>query len=222
MDQDSKKNQTQTPASSTGPIPSGVGVMPSSDTTATPTTPATTPESSTINQQPTSEGGSLSMGFSMNPPTSMQEPASSSTTTPPSTSTMDPSQSPLQIDNQESPKSDPLIPTESPPPTDPGYTQTKSHRMMYIFIFLSIIIVVSLIVLFFYRQYMNFTGQSEETPTISPQITKVISPTAIPTLTPVNEEEADLQKINIEEIDKELQDIETDVNQLNASPTTIR
>ena len=69
---------------------------------------------------------------------------------------------------------------------------------------------------------MNFTGQSEETPTISPQITKVISPTAIPTLTPVNEEEADLQKINIEEIDKELQDIETDVNQLNASPTTIR
>ena len=184
--------------------------MPSSDTTATPTTPATTPESSTINQQPASGGGSLSMGFSMNPPTSMQEPASPSTTTPPSTSTMDVSQS------------DPSIPTESPPPSDPGYTQTKSHRMMYIFIFLSIVIVVSLIVLFFYRQYMNITGQSEETPTISPQITRVTSPTAIPTLTPVNQEEADLQKISIEDIDKELQDIETDVNQLNASPTTVQ
>ena len=94
--------------------------------------------------------------------------------------------------------------------------------MMYIFIFLSIIIVVSLIVLFFYRQYMNITGQSEETPTISPQITRVTSPTAIPTLTPVNQEEADLQKISIEDIDKELQDIETDVNQLNASPTTVQ
>lgn len=207
MDQDSSKNKTQSPASPTGPIPSGVSVIPPSDTVAAPTTPPTTTETSTTNEQPAS-GGGLSMGFSMNPPT-----------TPP---TMESPQSPLQIDTQEPPKLDPLTPSATPPPTDPGYTQTKSHRMTYIFIFLAIIIVVSLIVLFFYRQYMNITGQGEVTPTVSPQITKVTSPTAIPTVTPVNAEEADLQKINIENIDKELQDIETDVNQLNASPTTIQ
>ena len=207
MDQDSSKNKTQSPASTTGPIPSGVGVIPPTDTASTPTTPPTTIDTSTSPQQPAS-GGGLSMGFSMNPPA----------TAP----TMESSQSPLQIDTQEPPKSDPLTPTATPPPIDPGYTQTKSHRMTYIFIFLAIIIVVSLIVLFFYRQYMNITGQGEVTPTVFPQITKVTSPTATPTVTPVNAEEADLQKINIENIDKELQDIETDVNQLNASPTTIR
>lgn len=203
MDQDSNKNKTQSPASTTGPIPSGVGVIPPTDTTP-PMTPPGTIDASTSSQQSASEGG-LSMGFSMNPPA----------TTP----SMEIPQSSLQTDTQEPPKSDSLAPESTPPPTDPGYTQTKSHRMTYIFIFLSIIIVVSLIVLFFYRQYMNITGQSEETPTISPQITRATSPTATPTVTPVNEEEADLQKINIEDIDKELKDIETDVNQLNASPS---
>ncbi len=212
MDQDSNKDQTQTQSSPSkaGTIPSGVGVMPSSDTGATPTTPPmTTSDSPSTNEQPSASGG-LSMGFSMNPPA-----------TPPTTPTLDSSQSPLQIDNQTPNLGSTIPPTSAtPPPTDPGYTQTKSHRMMYIFIFLSIVIVVSLIVLFFYRQYMNITGQSEQTPTISPQVTTATSPTAPPTLTPVNEEEGELQQIKIEEIDNELKDIETDVNQLNASPTT--
>jgi len=210
MDQDSSKNQTQSSTSTTGPIPSGVSVTLPEEKTVPPMTPPAMTETTTptTEQQPAQASGGLSMGFSMNPPAGGEQPAVQAT----------PSSSAPSMDIPQSG----IPPVTTPPPVDPGYTQTKSHRMTYIFIFLAIVIVVSLIVLFFYRQYMNITGQNEPTPSISPQITKVTSPTATPTVTPVNAEEADLQKINIEDIDQDLKDIQTDVNQLNTSPTPIK
>ena len=205
MDKD--KNKNQPPISTNLPNQTASTTDMSTGQTQQPQTPASGDQTS---------AGGLSMGFSMNPPATPSQPTMPNSTTPEQT-TSEPSilsQAGLQNDSQQIPPQD-----TSMAPMDPGYTQTKSHRMTYIFIFLAILIVISLVVLFFYRQYMNITGQNEVAPTTSPQVTKSTSPSVAPTLTPVNEEEADLQQINIEDIDNELKDIETDVNQLNASPT---
>jgi uncharacterized protein HemX len=111
----------------------------------------------------------------------------------------------------------------TPPPNDPtppaadsgnpGYTQTKSHNMLYIVVALVVIVGISLIVLFFYQQYRSLSTQETQTPT--PVVAQTSpTPKLSPTVTPVNTEESEVQAVVIEDIDKDLSDIEKDMTQL--------
>lgn len=97
------------------------------------------------------------------------------------------------------------------PMPDVGYTETKSSKLVYILVGLLLVILLSLVGLFFYKQMAGTSAETLVSPTpvqVSP--TDVISPT----VTPVNEEEAALQQIDIPDIDQDLQQIESDVDQL--------
>ncbi len=101
----------------------------------------------------------------------------------------------------------------SPQPIAPevGYTETKSNKLVYILVGILLVILLSLVGLFFYKQMSAAPAETQISPSpvqVSP--TDIVSPTA----TPANEEEAALQQIDIPDIDQDLQQIESDVDQL--------
>ncbi|QQS43297.1 hypothetical protein IPM65_03990 [Candidatus Roizmanbacteria bacterium] len=102
-------------------------------------------------------------------------------------------------------------PVPQPVYPDVGYTETKSSKLVYILVGLLLLILLSLVGLFFYKQMAAAPAETQ----ISPSPVQV-SPTVevSPTVTPVNEEEADLQQIEIPDIDQDLQQIESDLDQL--------
>jgi len=102
-------------------------------------------------------------------------------------------------------------PTPQPVAPDMGYTETKSSKLVYILVAVLLVILLSLVGLFFYKQMMTVPSETQLSPTpaqVSP--TEVVSPT----VTPANEEEADLQQIDIPDVDQDLQQIESDLNKL--------
>jgi|GEM_PF-6323925 len=90
---------------------------------------------------------------------------------------------------------------------DFGYTETKSNKLLYIFVFVLVVVLLSLVGLFFYKQFISTTAE---------QPIQEVAPTVAvsPVVTPANEEEAELDQIEIPDIDKELQDIQQDIKQL--------
>lgn len=95
---------------------------------------------------------------------------------------------------------------------DMGYTKTSSNKMLYVLVAVLALILVSLVGLFFYKQYTNTTSKAVVTPTPAPKETTVEKPS--PTVTPVNDEEAELQDIVIEDIDADVSSIEADLKEL--------
>lgn len=90
---------------------------------------------------------------------------------------------------------------------DFGYTETKSNKLLYIFVFVLVVVLLSLVGLFFYKQYTNTT---------SPQQAEEVQPSLAvsPTTEPKSEEAVELDQIEIPDLDTELQDIEKDIEQL--------
>lgn len=89
-----------------------------------------------------------------------------------------------------------------------GYTETKSNKLLYIFIFVLVVVLLSLVGLFFYKQF---------TSTTSDKTSQGVSPTVAvsPVVTePVTEEDAELDQIEIPDLDQEMQDINEDIEQL--------
>ncbi len=107
-----------------------------------------------------------------------------------------------------------------PTPTDPtiidtvdmGYTKTSSNKMLYVLVGVLALILISLVALFFYRQYTNNAQKAEVTPT--PIAKKVTVEKPSPTVTPTNDEDAQLQDIIIEDIDTDVASIEADMKEL--------
>lgn len=87
-----------------------------------------------------------------------------------------------------------------------GYAETKSNKLLYIFVFVLVVVLLSLVGLFFYKQYMNTTTQVE------PVIKEPVE--ASPTSAPAIEEESELNQIEVPDIDQELSDIQKDIEQL--------
>ncbi|PIZ64249.1 hypothetical protein CO051_01005 [Candidatus Roizmanbacteria bacterium CG_4_9_14_0_2_um_filter_39_13] len=87
-----------------------------------------------------------------------------------------------------------------------GYTETKSNKLLYVFVFVLVVVLLSLVGLFFYKQYMNTTAQVE--PVVEPTV--AVSPTSAP----ATEEESELNQIEIPDLDQEMQDINKDIEQL--------
>ncbi|PIZ62866.1 hypothetical protein COY16_03325 [Candidatus Roizmanbacteria bacterium CG_4_10_14_0_2_um_filter_39_13] len=103
-----------------------------------------------------------------------------------------------------------VAPTDAsttPSGDDFGYTETKSNKLLYIFVFVLVVVLLSLVGLFFYKQFTSTTaGQpvQEVAPTVAES----------PAAEPATEEEAELDQIEIPDLDQELQDINTDIEQL--------
>jgi len=90
---------------------------------------------------------------------------------------------------------------------DFGYTETKSNKLLYIFVFVLVVVLLSLVGLFFYKQFTSTTAD---------QPSEEVSPTVAvsPATEPATEEQEELDQIEIPDLDQELQDINTDINQL--------
>ena len=102
-------------------------------------------------------------------------------------------------------------PAPQPMAPDVGYTETKSSKLVYILVGLLLVILLSLVGLFFYKQMTSAPAETQ----ISPSPVQTSPTVAVsPTVTPANEEEADLQQIDIPDVDQDLQQIESDLNQL--------
>jgi len=111
------------------------------------------------------------------------------------------------VSSPETMTPDTTVPTSETPVASDEYTETKSNKLIYIFVFVLVVILLSLVGLFFYKQYLNTTGSSN-TPTAQPTI--VASPSVLPS----TEEETELNQIEIPDLDQELQDVEEDIEQL--------
>lgn len=87
-----------------------------------------------------------------------------------------------------------------------GYTETKSNKLLYIFVFVLVVVLLSLVGLFFYKQFTNTTAQVEPV---------VEEPVAVsPTSAPATEEESVLNQIEIPDLNQELSDVQKDIEQL--------
>jgi cytochrome c-type biogenesis protein CcmH/NrfG len=108
-------------------------------------------------------------------------------------------------------------PAETPAPVnnpgDAGYTKTKSHNMLFVVVAIVSIVAVSLVVLFFYQQYRALS-QPEEVNAKPTRLMPTRKPQVSPTVTPASQEERELQNIQLEDVDKEITDIEKDVKGL--------
>lgn len=89
-----------------------------------------------------------------------------------------------------------------------GYTETKSNKLLYIFIFVLVVVLLSLVGLFFYKQFTSTTSD-ETSQGVSPTV--AVSPVVTE---PVTEEDAELDQIEIPDLDQEMQDINEDIEQL--------
>jgi hypothetical protein len=96
-----------------------------------------------------------------------------------------------------------------PAPADVGYTETESNKLVYVFIGVLVVILLSLVGLFFYKQY---TGNPSASVTPTPVLDKAVEESS--TVTPVNAEESDAQGIDIPDVDEELKEIDTDLKAL--------
>lgn len=101
-------------------------------------------------------------------------------------------------------------PSETPP-TSVGYTETESSKLIYILVGVLVVILLSLVGLFFYKQTTSIPStQPTPTPGLDVEETAVTSPK----VAPAAGDEAELQQIEIPDIDDELKEIENDLNQL--------
>jgi|GEM_PF-2376312 len=111
----------------------------------------------------------------------------------------------------EVPVAPPEAAPQAPVSQDPGFIETESNKLVYVLVAVLVIILLSLVGLFFYKQYMA-TTEPAVTPT--PAMEKSVAPAESATVTPANAEEADLQEIVVPDIDEEMKAIDTDLNQL--------
>lgn len=106
--------------------------------------------------------------------------------------------------------SDPQEPTEISA-TEVGYTETESSKLIYILVGVLAIILLSLVGLFFYKQTTSIPSIQ---PTPTPGLGVEETAEANPTDAPAAGDEAELQQIQIPDIDEELKEIENEINQL--------
>ncbi len=203
MDQDNKNKPADAQPVAAMPVTPATPEVPTTSVASQPVV-ETTPSMSipTEAPKPMSEAPAITEKLDTISPT---EPV----TTPAAVTPMAQWQEPVSSDVGATPP-----PSVPPTPADPGYAQTKSHSMMFVVIGIIVLVVVSLAVLFFYRQFTNMTG-SEATMSPSPQA--AVSPTKppiSPTVTPANAEEKELQQIDIGEVDTEFKNIEKDITDL--------
>jgi len=120
-------------------------------------------------------------------------------------------QTPAATVSPEAPKPTTVAPADAsttPSGDDSGYTETKSNKLLYIFVFVLVVVFLSLVGLFFYKQFTSTTSDKaiqDVAPTVA--VSPVISE-------PVTEEDAELDQIEIPNLDQELQDINADMEQL--------
>lgn len=113
------------------------------------------------------------------------------------------------VPDAQSPAADAPI-GDIPVPQEVGYTETKSNKLMTLLIVLLVGILMTLVGLFFYKQYMNtVASQSSVTPTPAVEV-----PEESPTPAPASEEEAELMNIDIPDLDEEMADIDTALEKL--------
>ncbi len=219
MDQDKNKKTTEDTNNQSAGVPADTSVTPSTPTTPSTDTPTPVVPPATDPVTPTTPPAVEST-----PTTTAPTPSTSTTeTTAPSSSFSDPmSTTPTTPDAYSSaPSTDSgLTPPAQPPiqdpttPQDPGYAQTKSHNMMFIIIGIVVLVIISLVVLFFYRQFTGMIGGADDVTPSPVAVTSPTEPPVSPTVTPVNEEEAELQQIDLSPIDESLDDIEKDIGDL--------
>lgn len=103
----------------------------------------------------------------------------------------------------------PQTPDMSSGSSEGGYTETKSNKLLYVLVFILVVILLSLAGLFLYKQFLTSTSESAQ------PVAEVTS-SENPTITPgaANEEEAEVRGLDIPDVNKELQDVNLDVNQL--------
>ncbi|MDA1316848.1 MAG: hypothetical protein O3B87_02370 [bacterium] len=94
---------------------------------------------------------------------------------------------------------------------DMGYTKTSSNKMLYVLVGVLALVLMSLVGLFFFRQMSKTPEKAVITPTPVAEVT-VEKPS--PSVSPVNDEDAELADIVIEDIDADLKVIETDLGGL--------
>lgn len=124
----------------------------------------------------------------------------------------------VDVPSQVMPNPAPVSPTApvAPDQTDAGapasgdnfgYTETKSNKFLHIFIFVLVVVLLSLVGLFFYKQF---------TSTTSDKTNQGVAPTVAvsPVVEPTTEEDAELDQIEIPDLDQEMQDINEDIEQL--------
>ena len=89
----------------------------------------------------------------------------------------------------------------------------KPSTLSYIIITVLIVVLLSLVGLFLYRQYIQIKPVKIIVPSIK---TQTVSPTVVvsPAVTPVNTEEKDLQGIQIDSSTDDINGIEQDINKL--------
>ncbi len=219
-------NTKDSSATSANPPTTVPDIMSTPAVPSTPSTPAAAAPTS-----PNDLGSAFSTGSPTDKPkTEMPETAATTTDTvaavPAETSpatditTVTPVE-PVATDDSMSEAHAGITPPQATPPTavaensvtDPGYAKTKSNHSMLIIVGLIIVAFVSVLVMFFYRQYSNLINPSSSiSPT--PQARVAVSPAVSPTPTPANEEEKELQSLKFDDVDAELQSIEKDLSQL--------
>lgn len=94
-----------------------------------------------------------------------------------------------------------------PVPQEVGYTESKSNKLMIVFTVVMVLILFSLVGLFFYRQFTSLTPSKTS-----------VTPTKVPvevTNTPVPvQDDTDLDAVEIPNIDTELKEIDADLKEL--------
>lgn len=141
--------------------------------------------------------------------------------------TMQPKGTPFSSPTPQTPPSIPNIqsaePSMNPEPIDvnvasqpPMEPEHKSNKLLFAIIIVLVVILVTLAGIFIYKQYFSSNLVETGIPLNVNQNTNEPTPTLSisPTVTPVNEEEGDLQKIQITPAEGDLKSIEQDINQL--------
>jgi len=142
-------------------------------------------------------------------------PVSAETNPTPAVEPMTPTAPTTSMEASQSPTPTSPMPVGSPDKNtsdnspDPGYTETKSNKLLYVLVFILVVILISLAGLFLYKQFLTNTTETA-------QPVAETTPAENPTITPgsANDEEAAVKGLEVPDIDKELQDINLDVNQL--------
>jgi len=92
-----------------------------------------------------------------------------------------------------------------------GYTETKSNKLVYVLVFVLVVILLSLVGLFLYKQFVATTAPAAEVMMDEPIAEEMISPTVVISSDP---EVAALEELDIPNLDTELENIDKDLGQL--------
>jgi cytoskeletal protein RodZ len=96
-----------------------------------------------------------------------------------------------------------------------GYTESHSNKLFFVVMGILILILVTLASLFFYNQ--SQTVNNKEVAPSTKELTISQPPTPIPTQEPSNstvDEEEALQELTLPDLDKELSDLDAELNNL--------